>query len=137
MALTEAHRAYLAYPHYCVLATIGKDGMPQLSTIWFELDGDQLLFSIEVDSIKAKNLQRDPRCSASIPNGGRYVAVRGPVEINPDTEQGWQDLVRLGRRYYGPVEGLKQAEFLGGGDKKHVSVRLNIEKVNSVGVGQT
>jgi hypothetical protein len=63
------------------------------------------------------------------------VAVKGAVTIIEDYEQGWKDLVRLGTRYYGPVEGLKQAEFLGGGDKHHFSVRLRIEKASSVGVG--
>ncbi len=133
--LTDSHRAYLAYPHYCVLATINKDGTPQLSTVWYELDGDELLLSLEADSLKIRNLKRDPRCAASIPNGGRFVAVKGTVRIIEDYEQGWKDLVRLGTRYYGPVEGMKQAEFLGGGDKHHYTVRLQIEKASSVGVG--
>ena len=133
--LTNSHRSYLAYPHYCVLATINKDGTPQLSTVWFELEGDDLLFSLEADSLKIRNLNRDMRCAASIPNGGRFVSVKGSVTIIEDYAQGWKDLVRLGTRYYGTVEGLKQAEFLGGGDKHHYSVRLHIEKSSSVGVG--
>ncbi len=133
--LTDAHRAYLAYPHYCVLATINKDGTPQLSTVWFEVDGEDFLFSIEADSIKIKNMRRDPRCSASVPNGGRYVVVKGTVTIGDDYEEGWKNLVRIGTRYYGPIEGLKQAEYLGGGDKRHVTVRLKVEKATSIGVG--
>ncbi|NWJ47550.1 MAG: PPOX class F420-dependent oxidoreductase [Chloroflexi bacterium] len=133
--LSDSHRVYLAYPHYCVLATINKDGTPQLSTVWFELEGDELLFSLEADSLKIRNLLRDPRCAASIPNGGRFVSVKGTVTIIEDFDQGWNDLVRLGTRYYGTVEGLKQAEFLGGGDKHHYTVRLSIEKASSVGVG--
>lgn len=63
------------------------------------------------------------------------MSVKGTVTIIEDFDQGWNDLVRLGTRYYGTVEGLKQAEFLGGGDKHHYTVRLSIEKASSVGVG--
>jgi PPOX class probable F420-dependent enzyme len=131
---TERQRAYMAYPHYAVLATISSDGTPQLSTVWFILENDQIVIVIEKDSLKARQLKRDPRVAVSIPNGGRYVAVKGRAEFdeNQDSDEAQADLVRIGHRYYGPIEGMNQVRSFG--DKPRMTVRIVPEKITSVGL---
>lgn len=134
--LTERHLAYLSYPHYAIVATLRNDGSPQLSTVWFDITDDRqgIMFVIERDSLKARNFQRDPRIAISIPHGGRYVALEGLAEfdLNQDPAAAQQDLERIGRRYYGPVEGPNQVASFG--DKIRLTIYLRPTKVNSVGV---
>lgn len=133
---TERHLAYLSYPHYAVLATINADGTPQLSTVWFDFNQERtgLIFVIERDSLKARNIERDPRISVSVPNGGRYVVVKGRAEFDKEQDEAsvQADLERIGRRYYGPVEGMNQVKSFG--DKPRMTIHLVPEKITSVGV---
>ncbi|MEM7408771.1 MAG: TIGR03618 family F420-dependent PPOX class oxidoreductase [Myxococcota bacterium] len=59
------------------VATIGKDGMPHLTTLWFAvLDGD-IVFETFTKSQKIVNLQRDPRISVLVEDGTTYNQLRG------------------------------------------------------------
>jgi len=72
------------------IATIGPDGGPQSSPVWFDWEDNQLTVSLYDSSQKMRNLKRDPRLSVSIvdPNNAyRYVEIRGvAVAFEPDTE---------------------------------------------------
>ncbi len=131
---SERQRAYLAYPHYATLATINPDGTPQLSTVWFGLENDRIIISVEIDSLKARNIMRDPRIAVSVPNGGRYVVAKGRAEFdqNQNQEEARAELLQLGHRYYGPIEGKNQVESFG--PKPRMTVRLVPDKITSVGV---
>jgi uncharacterized protein len=63
-----------------VLATIKKDGRPQLSNIAYTLDHDGLIkISVTEDRAKTKNARRDPRVSLTVigDNWYQYVVVEG------------------------------------------------------------
>ncbi|WP_212754710.1 pyridoxamine 5'-phosphate oxidase family protein [Nakamurella aerolata] len=53
-----------------MLATINKDGSPQVSSIWIDRDGDELVSAHMGDYLKLRNLRRDPRCTLSFPAPG-------------------------------------------------------------------
>jgi PPOX class probable F420-dependent enzyme len=64
------------------LATINDDGSPQVNPVWFLWDGTHILLGVKADTIKYRNLRRDPRLALSIPDGNdqfRYLEVRGTV----------------------------------------------------------
>ena len=48
------------------LATVRKDGRPHVAPIWFDLDGDELVFTTWHESVKAANMRRDPRVSVCV-----------------------------------------------------------------------
>lgn len=86
-------RDLLADRSLAVLATIRRDGRPQLSTVTYVYDRERDLVrvSITADRAKTKNLQRDPRATlhVSSPDGWSYVvadcrAELGPVATEPD-----------------------------------------------------
>ncbi|NWJ97599.1 MAG: PPOX class F420-dependent oxidoreductase [Chloroflexi bacterium] len=131
---SERQRAYLAYPHYAVLATLSADGSPQLSTTWFGLEGDKIVINIEKESLKARHIKRDPRVAISIPHGGRYVAIKGRAEFdeNQDQTEARADLIKLGYRYYGSIEGMNQVESFGSAPR--LTIYIIPEKITSVGV---
>ena len=69
------------------LATIKRDGRPQLSTVNFTIDPATAIARISVMDGRAKvqNLRRDPRASVfvSSPDGWTYAVLEGTVELSP------------------------------------------------------
>ncbi|QKG20475.1 PPOX class F420-dependent oxidoreductase [Actinomadura verrucosospora] len=68
-----------------VLATLKRDGRPQLSNVNYHFDAGSRLIrvSITADRAKARNLRRDPRASlhASAPDGWSYAVAEGTAEL--------------------------------------------------------
>ncbi|WP_280475799.1 PPOX class F420-dependent oxidoreductase [Nocardia asiatica] len=89
MPLDHTVRALIDGPHAAVLATANADGRPQSSVIFVDYDGDTLLFSTIEGRLKTRNMRRDPRVSLLVLSraDGRYVEVRGRVEITDDPEK--------------------------------------------------
>ena len=72
-----------------VLATVKRDGRPQLSNVNFHFDVDALLVRVSVTDGRAKvaNLRRDPRASlmVSSTDGWSYAVLEGTAELSPVT----------------------------------------------------
>lgn len=84
------------------VATIGPNGEPQVSPVWFDWDGMFLRFA-QISGLqqKVRNLQRDPRIALSIvdpANLYRHLEVRGIVErIEPDRD--WSFINAMSKKY--------------------------------------
>jgi PPOX class probable F420-dependent enzyme len=77
-------RDFIARNHRGVLATIKRDGRPQLSNVAYALDQDgRIKVSVTRDRAKTRNLQRDPRASLAIQsdNWYRYLVVEATAEL--------------------------------------------------------
>lgn len=97
--LPESHRDLLD-AQVATLATIGRDGGPQLTEIWFLHDEGELKTSLNTSRLKVKNLRARPRCSLfllDLANPYRYVDVRGRARIEPDPD--YEFAARLGAKY--------------------------------------
>jgi PPOX class probable F420-dependent enzyme len=82
------------------LATIGPDGRPQLSAVWFLRDGDTVRISLNTSRQKTKNLRANQSCSLFIldrQNPYRYLELRGDAEIQPDHDYAFAD--QVGTKY--------------------------------------
>lgn len=109
------------------LATLGPDGRPQLSEVWFLADGDSVAISLNTSRQKTKNLQRRSECTVLIvdlANPYRYLEIRGDAVIEPDDDYEFAD--RVGAKYQSD---LRQHD--GPGDRR-VVVRLRAHRVNAV-----
>jgi PPOX class probable F420-dependent enzyme len=97
-------RAYVGRSHTAVMATIKRDGRPQLSNVAYFLDEDGTLkVSVTRDRAKTKNAKRDPRVSLAcldLANWYGYVVVEGTASFI-DGEEALPEL----RRYYRRVRG--------------------------------
>lgn len=69
-----------------VLATIKRDGRPQLSNVNYALDIEtrKARMSVTDDRAKVRNLRRDPRASllVSSRDGWSYAVLEGTVELS-------------------------------------------------------
>jgi PPOX class probable F420-dependent enzyme len=98
----ESHQDLLKAP-VAMLATIGQDGYPQVTALWFLFDDDGIIkLSLNTTRQKVKNLQAHPECSFFIldpTNPYRTLEVRARAEITPDTDYAFAK--KLGAKYGG------------------------------------
>lgn len=109
------------------LATIGPDGLPQLSEVWFLNGDDGVSVSLNTTRQKFKNLMRQPSCSLLIldlANPFRYLELRGNAEILPDDDFAFAK--RVGEKYHAD---LSQYDPPGA---TRVQVRINPVRVHAV-----
>lgn len=89
------------------IATLMKDGSPQLSPVWANYDSGYILVNTAEGRIKHKNILRDPRVAISVisnTNPLDMTAIRGTVEeIIPDYDYTHADKLThqyLGQKHY-------------------------------------
>lgn len=73
----------LKKPAFAHLATLMKDGSPQVTPVWCDYDGTHVRVNSAKERLKDKNMRRDKRVALSIQdpdNPYRYIAIRGTVE---------------------------------------------------------
>ncbi|HEV8714860.1 MAG TPA: PPOX class F420-dependent oxidoreductase [Candidatus Binatia bacterium] len=86
------------------LATVRKDGRPLVVPVWYDLEGETVVFMTEQDSTKAKNMRRDPRVSLCVDDEVTpfaYVELEGTVVMTDDADQARYWAMRIGGRYMG------------------------------------
>ncbi|WP_026453235.1 PPOX class F420-dependent oxidoreductase [Saccharomonospora iraqiensis] len=93
----DALRALLADRRFGVLATLRRDGPPQLSTVIHHFDpvSDTVLVSVTDDRAKTRNLRRDPRASyhVSSDDGWSYAVAEGTADLPPAAADPHDDTV--------------------------------------------
>ena len=80
-----------------------RDGSPQVTPVWVDYDGENILINTSRGRQKMKNIKRDPRVALSIQdpdNPYRKLIVRGRVV--EETEQGADEHIdKLAKKYTG------------------------------------
>jgi PPOX class probable F420-dependent enzyme len=108
--IPDTHTDLLAGPNTAVLTTVGSDGQPQSTAVWFLVDDDGVLkTSITTDRQKYRNLTRNPKATLFVldpANPFRSLEVRATVELTPDVDKAL--LPKFAARYSTPVEMLDQ-----------------------------
>ena len=108
------------------IATVMKDGSPQVSPVWANYDDDHILINTAEGRLKHKNILRDPRVAVSVvshENPLDMTTIRGVVtELIPDYDYTHADKLTLqymGREKYP----FKQA------DEKRITLKIKPDKV--------
>lgn len=99
----EQLEAFLAEPRNIMVATIRRDGRPQVTPNWFAWDGERFYISTTKTRQKYKNLTRDPRVQLVLdePTGFRTVLVDGTAEIWEDLDRGLPYFKRITQKHTG------------------------------------
>ena len=103
VGIPEGYRDLMETTALVHVATLGPDGEPQNNPVWFDWDGEHVLFSQTKTRQKYRNLGRDPRIAFSMvdpENPYRYLEIRGEVdhvEEDPDNEF----INRMAKKYIG------------------------------------
>ena len=86
------------------LATSGPGGQPHVMPVWFVLEGDELVFTTWGDSLKGRNLRRNPRAAVIVDEEVApyaFVHIRGHVTLSEDLEELLRFTTAIGGRYMG------------------------------------
>lgn len=126
--LTPDARAFLGAVRFATLATLNRDGSPQQTTMWYDIEGDTILMNTATARVKHRNLLRDPRASVCVMDGYRVVTMSGHVELNNDPAVAQADIRRLAIRYHGPDEGERHYRETFS-TQQRVTLRLKIERI--------
>tara|TARA_Y100001970_G_scaffold112758_1_gene140727 strand:+ start:746 stop:1135 length:390 start_codon:yes stop_codon:yes gene_type:complete len=88
MKLSEDTINLLKGKNFASLATVNKDGSPQVSIVWIDYEDEVILINTAKGRVKTNNMQRDPRVSISITDSENpyyQVTIKGRViEISED-----------------------------------------------------
>jgi len=126
LKIPESHRDLLD-ADVGVLATVGSDGRPQLSAVWFLTEGDTIAISLNTARQKTKNLKTNAAATLFIldrQNPYRYLEVRGDATIEPDDDYAFAD--RVGAKYQSNLR-----EHDGPSDRR-VKVEIHPLRINAV-----
>jgi PPOX class probable F420-dependent enzyme len=97
--IPSSHRDLLD-SEFATLATVGPDGRPQLSEVWFLAEGDTIGISLNTARQKTKNLLANPAVSVLILDLAvpyRYLEIRGDAEVTPDDDYSFAN--KAGAKY--------------------------------------
>jgi hypothetical protein len=109
IAMTPEERdAFLSTERTCRVASVGVDGAPHVTPLWFVWDGTALWLTSIVQSQRWTDLQRDHRVSVIVDAGVDFMELRG-VEL-----QGTVTVVGEVPRTGEPVAALEEPERLFG-----------------------
>jgi len=103
VTLNNEQKKLIEAKNFAHVATLNKDGSPQVSPVWIDMDGQYLVFNTEQKRRKVKNMRRDPRVSLAVQdmsNPYRYLEIRGRVvDITPT--KGAEHIDKLAKKYLG------------------------------------
>ena len=111
-----------AYGH---VVTFNADGKPQVTMVWTDVDGDEVLFNTADGRLKPKNLRRDPRVIISVQDRNdpqSYMVFHGKASV---MEAGADDHIdKLAKRFLG----ADKYPFRRPGEKRLV-VRVKVDRI--------
>ena len=105
--LSERDRRILEAPNFASIATAMPDGSPHVSTVWIDVDGDDVLVNTAEGLVKTANVRRDPRVSISVTDQQQdpyeQVVIHGAV-VDVTSVGADEHIDRLARKYLGVDE---------------------------------
>jgi PPOX class probable F420-dependent enzyme len=122
--VTDAKKAFV------YLATIMPDGSPQVTPIWFNIDGEYILINSAKGRIKDRNMRARPQVTLCIQDPTspyRYLQIRGTVvEITTDGADEHIDSLTLKYR------GIPKYPSRQPGEQR-VKYKIRVEKIDAHG----
>ena len=94
----------VAEPRPAILSTIRADGRPHAAPIWIDVDDGAIVFNTGEDTVKGRNLRRDPRVSIVVQDDQppfSFVLVEGVAELIDDLPEVKRIATTIGGRYMG------------------------------------
>ena len=129
IALPQSVKKILQDKAYGHVVTFNAEGKPQLTMVWMDGEGDEVLFNTADGRLKPKNLRRDPRVIVSVQDHNdpqSYLVFHGRASV---TESGADAQIdTLAQRFLG----VDKYPFRRPGEKRLV-VRVKVDRIGGYG----
>jgi PPOX class probable F420-dependent enzyme len=128
MPLTDDQAQLLKGKNLATVATLRRDGSAQLTPVWIDWDGENVVFNTAEGRFKPRNIRRNPVVSVQVVDHDdpyRWISVTGPAEIVEDGAD--EHINELAHRYRG-----RDYSYVPG--EKRLIVRIKPERINASGV---
>ena len=102
--LTDKAVALLKGKNYAHIATINKDGSPQVTPVWVETDGTNVIVNTAIGRVKERNIARDSRVAVSIfdmSDPYSWVSIDGKVVRKVTGKEADDSIDSLSYKYTG------------------------------------
>lgn len=124
----------LSSPALAHLITVNPDGTPQVTVVWVDVQGDEVVCFAERSRQKVRNIRRDPRVVVSLEDPQKnanglpsHLVLRGQAVIEGGPDEGLQD--KLAKTYMG----LDRYPFANRGAETLVVVRITVDRISGFG----
>ena len=129
IALPQSVKKIVQDKAYGHVITFNADGKPQVTMVWMDVEGDEVLFNTAEGRIKPKNLRRDNRVIISVQDRNdpqSYMVFHGKASV---TEAGADEHIdKLAKRFLG----ADKYPFRRPGEKRLV-VRVKVDRIGGYG----
>ena len=112
--------------NFASIATLMKNGSPQVSITWIDYDGTNILVNTAEGRLKTNNAWRDSRVAIAVSEEGNpynSVSIRGKV-IEYDYNEADEHIDKLAKQYFGLDKYPRQSP-----DEKRIILKIKPEKV--------
>jgi len=114
MDWAESSRFLQAGTRTAKVATVTAHGRPHVAPVWFTVDGRELVFSTSSRSVKARNLDHDPRVAVTVDDETppfAFVSISGHAELIPTPDDFLRWTTRIATRYVGDERGPEMGKL--------------------------
>jgi PPOX class probable F420-dependent enzyme len=129
IALPQSVKKILEDKAYGHVITFNASGKPQVTMVWVDVDGDEVVFNTAEGRLKPKNLRRDPRVAISVQDRNdpqSYAVFHGTASL---TEAGADAHIdKLAKRFLG----ADKYPFRQPGEKR-LMVRVKVDRIGGYG----
>ena len=127
--LPQSVKKLLQDKSYGHVVTVNAEGKPQVTMVWMDVDGDDVMFNTAEGRLKLQNLRRNPHITVSVQDRNEpqlYAVVHGKARV---TETGADEHIdKLAKRFLG----ADKYPFRQPGEKR-VIVRISVDRIGGFG----
>ena len=129
--IPESHRDLLTREKrvFAHLALVTRAGEPHVTPMWFDFDGELVIFNTARGRVKDRIMRRHPVVAMSVQDFEkpyRYIQLRGPIVFESE-ENAYESICDLREKYWGDRNYPKRP------GEQRVIYKMRPEHVNTMG----
>ncbi len=129
--LSSEQKKFFEDKNFAFIATVNKDGSPQVTPTWVDTDGEYVLINIATTRQKARNVKRDPRVAVAVAeqsNPYKMISIQGKVVGQVVGREADDHIDKMSKKYLGQ----EKYPYRAAGEKR---LLLRIEPLKVAGWG--
>lgn len=102
--LPDSARKLLEGKNFLYIATINRDGTPQVTPVWVDTDGKFVFVNTAIGRVKQKNTKRNPRVALAIYDQSdpyNFIQIRGKVVDQIAGTAAEEHIDKMAKKYRG------------------------------------